>query len=115
MAEQAAAEARKARQEAVDREVLVLKGMFAVIKKGRKELESDIKQAADAADKGEGDDGKKGWDDLRRMSRLYDTAIRKDGMGPLIGRMEKLKIKVEKKPLEELNKEVNQALQAIDK
>jgi hypothetical protein len=63
LARQQAETARKSRQEAFDQEIKVARGQFAVIKKGKKDLEKDVTEVLAAAEANL--DDKKAWDDLR--------------------------------------------------
>jgi len=113
-----AEQARKERQERLDQEVMVARGQFAAIKKGRNELERDVSkqlQEAVEATGGPPDVEKKAWEDVRRMTRLYDTALRKDGMFPAMRRLDAFKVKWERKPAEEQCKALNEALIAMDR
>jgi len=113
-----AQEAIKARQDKLDQQVMVARGQFGAIRKGRNELEKDVTTALEAAVKAVNDTAeveKKAWEDVRRMTRLYDTALRKDGMNPAMSRLDKFKVKWERKPAEEQAKQLNEALKAMDR
>jgi len=113
-----AEQGRKDRQEKLDQQVMVARGQFAAIKKGRNELEKDVTTQLEAAVKAASDTAeveKKAWEDVRRMTRLYDTALRKDGMFPAMKKLDAFKVEWERKPAEEFCKTLNESLKTMDR
>jgi len=104
--------AEKARAE---QRVAVLKAVatnFEALKKGRNDLAKEVEEALGKVEANADDAA--AWDDVRRMSRLYDTALRKDGMYPAADRIKKAKIDFDRKTSDELCKTLNSALKSLD-
>jgi septal ring factor EnvC (AmiA/AmiB activator) len=105
--------AEKERREKQQAEFKALHGQFAAIQKGTNDFERDIKELLSKIRSGSGDD--QSWDDIRRIARLYDTALRKDGMDPIMGRVKKMKLEFDRKAGDEYSKKLNSALKNMDK
>eukprot|EP00287_Rhodomonas_sp_CCMP768_P008509 CAMPEP_0196730644 /NCGR_PEP_ID=MMETSP1091-20130531/10652_1 /TAXON_ID=302021 /ORGANISM="Rhodomonas sp., Strain CCMP768" /LENGTH=267 /DNA_ID=CAMNT_0042073691 /DNA_START=12 /DNA_END=815 /DNA_ORIENTATION=+ len=105
--------AEKERKEKLQGEFKALHGQFSAIQKGKGDLERDVKEILAKIGSGPGDD--QSWDDVRRIARLYDTALRKDGMDPTMGRVKKLRLEFDRKAGDEFAKKLNIALKNIDK
>lgn len=103
--------AEKERKEKLAGEFKAMHGQFTVIQKGKNDLERDIKEFLGKVKAGE----EQSWDDIRRVARLYDTALRKDGMEPTMGQIKKLKLDFDRKAGEEFAKKLNTALKNVDK
>ncbi|EKX32837.1 hypothetical protein GUITHDRAFT_120989 [Guillardia theta CCMP2712] len=113
LARQREAEAEAARAEQRKKQMLALKNQTEVLISGRKTLEKDMQEAFKQLD-GQADDFS-AWDDVRRMARLYDTALRKDGMNLLIDKIKKAKLQVDKSKADDNANKFNKALQNLDK
>jgi len=105
LAEQARAEQRAGQQKQIA-------ASFAQIKKGRDDFEREVREAlgkveVDAADA-------QAWDDIRRMSRLYDTGLRKDGMFPAADRIKKAKLEFDRKSSDSFCSSLNASLKSLD-
>jgi len=85
---------------------------FQALKKGRDDLNTEIGEALSKVEKNAGDAA--AWDDIRRMSRLYDTALRKDGMYPAADRIKKANIDFDRKTSDEICKSLNTSLKNLD-
>ncbi|KAJ1467918.1 hypothetical protein T484DRAFT_1985429 [Baffinella frigidus] len=96
-------------------ELLVLQDQFSQIQKGKADLEKEMKGAIAKTSEGGAEEQKAAWDDVRRMSRLYDTGLRKDGMDQAQGRIGKMRLTFDKGAANARNKELNQALTQLDK
>ena len=94
LARQREAEAEAARAEQRKKQMLALKNQTEVLISGRKTLEKDMQEVVKQLD-GQADDFS-AWDDVRRMARLYDTALRKDGMNLLIDKLRNSKLQIVK-------------------
>lgn len=104
--------AQQARAEQRAGELKLIAVSFSQLKKGRDDMEREVREAlgkvkADAADA-------QAWDDIRRMSRLYDTALRKDGMFPAADRIKKAKLEFDRKSSDALCSSLNSSLKSLD-
>jgi len=113
LARQREAEAEAARAEQRKKQLLALKNQTEVLVSGRNTLEKDVRDVMRQL-AGQPDDFS-AWDDLRRMSRLYDTALRKDGMNTLMDKIRKMKLELDKSKADENASKFNKSLQNLDK
>jgi hypothetical protein len=113
LARQAAEMAEQERAERRRSEILVVRAQFAVVKKGLEEMKKDMSSAL--ADVKAAPENQAAWDDLRRFSRLYDTALRKDGMDLALRNIRRIKIQFDDKAGEAAAKSLTEALKGLDK
>jgi hypothetical protein len=113
LARQAAEKAEMERMERRQSEILVVKAQFAVVKKGLVDMRKDIGDVISEAQKTP--DNETAWVDLRRLARLYDTALRKDGMDLALNNIKKLKIEFDIKAAEAGANALTDALKGLDK
>ena len=113
LAKEAAERAEKERLERRRSEILVVRAQFAVVRKGLAAFQKDVDSAL--SDIGKSAENQTSWDDLRRMARLYDTAIRKDGMDLVLNNVRKLKLKIDEKAAEAGASRLTEALKGLDR
>ena len=104
--------AEKARAEARAGVLKLVDLNFKEIKKGRDDFKREIGEALIKVEANA--DDASAWDDVRRMSRLYDTGLRKDGMYPAADRMKKARVDFDRKTSDELCKALNSSLKKLD-
>jgi hypothetical protein len=112
-ARQAAEKAELERAEQRRSEILVVRAQFAVVKKGFAEMKNDFNSALLDVEKNP--DNQTSWDDLRRFSRLYDTALRKDGMDLALKNIRRIKIQFDDKAAEAAANALTEALKGLDR
>jgi hypothetical protein len=113
LARQAAEKAEQERAERRRSEILVVRAQFAVVKKGSGEMKKDMKSAL--VDVESSPENQAAWDDLRRFSRLYDTALRKDGMDLALKNIRRIKIQFDDKAGEAAANALTEALKGLDR
>ena len=104
----------KAAQELMERrkaEFLVVQAQFAVVRKGAQDLKKELDQVISEA----ASDNLAALDDLRRLSRAYNTAIRMDAMEPVLDRMRKLKLQFDDSVAKESMDKLTRSLQNLDR
>lgn len=112
LAQQRDEAAEKARAEARAGVLKLVDLNFKEIKKGRNDFKREIGEALKKVEDNAEDAS--AWDDVRRLSRLYDTGLRKDGMYPAADRMKKSRIDFDRKTSDELCKALNSSLKKLD-
>jgi hypothetical protein len=113
LARQAAEKAEQERAERRRSEILVVRAQFAVVKKGLGEMQKDMNSTL--VDVEAAPENQTAWDDLRRFSRLYDTALRKDGMDLALRNIRRIKIQFDDKAGEAAANALTEALKGLDK
>lgn len=113
LARQAAERAEKERLERLQSEILIVRAQFAVVKRGLGEMRADINASISEIEISPDNDT--AWDNLRRFSRLYDTALRKDGMDLALNNIRKLKIQFDIKAAEAGASALTEALKGLDR